>query len=313
MTTNTIEKKVIETSAWLALGALAGGLLGLSPIPDNQLVWSGATNAVHAPFFAIFTVILFRLSYLWFSDRLPLAAHLAVTAVVAIGMGVLSEAIQFLLPRDANLKDLVRNIVGITAGLLFCWAAVTSMRPVSRVLTIAIGIVLIAVPARPYLQAQAAYQYRASALPEIAVFSNPAASRFHEFSGVTATYSEDSIDVTFLAGIEDYPRFEITEVEPSWQDYSHLVADIVNLSPETLSLSFRVHDGHHSGAYADRFNAELELTPGRNRIAIPLINVRHAPANREMDMTDIHSVVFFLIRPEVETTLSFRSVHLASE
>jgi hypothetical protein len=66
--------------------------------------------------------------------------------------------------------------------------------------------------------------------------------------------------------------------------------------PEPLPLTLRIHDAVHNGQYEDRFNRQIVLTPGRNRIEIPLADLRAAPRRREMDLRHISGIGIFAYR-----------------
>jgi len=93
-----------------------------------------------------------------------------------------------------------------------------------------------------------------------------------------------------------YPGLTIDQPYPDWRGYQRLVLTIVSDLDVPIPLTLRVHDAAHDNRYGDRFNTRLMVTPGANRLTIPLEEIRRAPAGREMDLSRIRGIVLFAYR-----------------
>ena len=93
-----------KQTAWLilAIGLLLIGQQTLT-VPGNTLLGSTIHNAMHVPWSAFVTFLLWRLTGQW---------HYAVIIALAIGIG--SEGAQFFTGRTASLTDVWSDVLGIS-------------------------------------------------------------------------------------------------------------------------------------------------------------------------------------------------------
>ena len=87
-------------------------------LPGDSMLWREFQNAGHTPLFgfiALATLYMLRTYIPTVRDR-PLYGYL-LSAVVSLGIGVMSECGQLLTDRDPSVYDVMRDLIGIVAGL----------------------------------------------------------------------------------------------------------------------------------------------------------------------------------------------------
>jgi hypothetical protein len=151
-----------------------------------------------------------------------------------------------------------------------------------------------------------AYVRRWAAFPRICDFGASWESRFvasHDAALVPAhlpaaldpSGRQQAARITFERGT--YPGAGIVEPYPRWTGYDRLVFDVYSELAAPVALVLRIHDARHDGSYEDRFNRELPIQPGVNRVSIPLAEVRGAPRGRPMDLSRIAGLALFALEP----------------
>ncbi|RME20257.1 MAG: hypothetical protein D6800_13325, partial [Candidatus Zixiibacteriota bacterium] len=155
----------------LILAAVA--VLEWLPVPEDTILWRELFNAGHAPLFAAIFIIFALLFMLWRSRHgRSLAIEYAVAWVVTVGIGAVTELLQIFGPRDADVGDFIRDVIGATAGLLLVHAVILHKRhrprwkiPLALFMT---GLVLILLAVMPAVLCVRAYIERALAFPQLA-------------------------------------------------------------------------------------------------------------------------------------------------
>lgn len=97
--------------------------------------------------------------------------------------------------------------------------------------------------------------------------------------------------------------------QPDWRRYESLHLEIHNPQPETLELTLRIDD-REAPPYADRFNRVLAITPGGNRIVIPLAALATSGSGRMLDRKTIRQVRLFAVSPRKEYLLYLDNISL---
>ncbi len=310
MGSDTSGVKYVETVAWVIIGLLGAGLLVLLPVFDDRRIWGVAFDAGHAPMFGFFAVVMLRLSHLWIGERIKPIHHYLIAAMVTAFGGVLTEAAQVVMPRDASVLDLVRDVIGIAAGLSLHWAIYGKKWPAVRWGAAIVAVAMACATWVPLAKTLSAYRDRAKAFPQLIVFEPGPAHRFVEVVGAKVEYADGRATVTYAPGEVDYPRLEAVEVERDWRGYDQLAFRVTNESDGEVLLNVRIHDAEHHGSYSDRYNGEFPLSPGQHDIAIPLREIQDAPAKRSMDLRDMRNINFFLVKPDRPIRLVFENVRL---
>jgi glycopeptide antibiotics resistance protein len=308
--------------AWLAGMAVVTLLLLIRPFGDwnDFRIVREIQNAGHIPVFALFAIGFGRLLRS-FSARLRnrrlFAYQIGCALAVIFGLGI--EGAQYFSPRDADLVDGLRNLVGALAGygIARLWRRETIKPSERRGWYLAIVVALV-FSAGPILYWSYAYYHRASNFPVLLKFDSSWDARFlhmreSELAIVSPPESMSSTQTTvgalsLFAG--EYPGLTIEEPCRDWSSYSTLRVSIYSPYSDTLPFAVRIDDRWHNGLYEDRYSGRFSLLPGRNEIAVDLEQVRMAPQSRETDMGNIGALWLFMVDTKREYDLYIESISL---
>ena len=255
-------------------------------------------DSLHVPLFGIIAVCALVVTPLHWSRRKRLLAVLG--AVVALS--VLSEIAQIPTTRDASFSDLLADWFGaagfIAAAIVFS-SSVSVPKGRGRYLVI-LGVALIVWPLLPLAKVSAAYLERNQSLPALVNFDSRFGDLFFRAQNATINKARRAIANSYSmeVSLEDgpWPGLIFHDLWPNWEPYSALVIGIENPETDVLPVNIRVHDrAHRNGdqSYGDRFNLSYELEPGRHVLRIPLEQIRKAPKDRLMDLSQIEGIVVF--------------------
>jgi len=283
-----------------------------------QALW----NTGHVVFFMCFNWILITQTRL---SRYSLLKILLISIAVTTFFGAVIEVIQHYTGRDMSYGDLVKDIVGGLAGFIIALYSVQDLKnkfvKSYKYYIQAFGVVLLGVIVWPVLKL--VYDdYRMEVdFPEISSFESPIElSRWYfenivEFkrSKVVTYQSEDSLYVKF--GIAEYPKISLEHMITDWSKYAYLKFSVHNNQENMMNLQLKIIDrAHRTNNYVfnDRFNRELSLKPGWNHYTVPLSDIKNAPSNREMDMTSIIGLSFFIVEPDSQRSIYLNRIYLTN-
>lgn len=291
--------------------AFAVGLMLLVPLPQASRATSAILNLLHAPLFAI---LAYGAARHWRSRRGGAVIRVAAGAWLALAFaGGILEGMQHLVGRAARWNDALANVLGAAAGSL-AFVAVHGRRWTAAV-PIAAALMLLAMASWRPVSTLADHfrQMRDPAL--LASFEDELElSRWspHEAaiarSPEHATHGDWSLRVDLTPGT--YPGVGSRHLPRDWSDYEELILDVTLDEGPGLNLITKIYDEPHNLETEDRFNRGTRLSPGRQRLRIPLAEVRAAPRGRRMDLTRIISLQFFTVRPPEPRALWFDHIHL---
>lgn len=154
--------------------------------------------------------------------------------------------------------------------------------------------------------------------PLLADFETPfEASRFEGKTGSVSLSKEQafhgkrSLKLSFFPG----PWSGVTlEYLPSdWQGYTQLHFAVYNPGQQPVSLEVLIQDTLHEQRrmpYNDLYSRIISLSAGWTIVRIPLAEVQKAPQTRQMDLTQISGLGFFVEREENPVTLYLDSIRL---
>lgn len=279
---------------------------GVSHIGDAFL------SSLHGPGFAF--IAIFVLSVLRLYHRRP-ASYLHA-GIVAMGIGVFSEAVQLPGPRDASASDLVLDAVGIIGGLSTFAVFDRELRSrlakktlVGLIVTSGLALSLTFLPTAWYAYAAVA-QYRA--LPTLLAFEKvweretyrdtfknppkllPATPRWPEGSN-TIAYTKESMRRGVLISIEPYP---------DWSNYSALSFVAASPNERTQDIVISIRDIRKSGApRANIYLQEFRIGPTPTRYVIPLEKIQSAVTQRPFDVSRVSAFALLAATPRSGTEL----------
>lgn len=277
-------------------------------------------DSCHTPAFAALSLIVFTLlarraqrHAAGGAPRTRGSARVAVTqslAVVAVMLfvGIATELWQGLVGRDAEIDDVVSDVVG--AGVVASiWVYATLRGPSSpgarlgRLAALLLGAALVTCWLTPLAHCGLAYWTRDARFPVLAQFQSPRDLYF--VSGgppplgivriqqaATADGPPSALRVAFDRGT--WPGMTLSEPVPDWRGFQELLLDLSNPGTAELALRLRISDRAHNGAFDDRFNTGIALAPlSRTTLHIPLDSIAHSPRTRSMDMSRIAELILF--------------------
>lgn len=295
---------------WLAALAVLAvlALIEVFYVPGHTRWLEALNNAGHIPVFGLLAIALLHLvkrSGATLRSR-PVLAY-SVTLILAAILGAASELVQYFTPRDADLGDLVRDMVG-AASFLALYAAwrdhdlkpLHSRMPRLRSMLLGTTAVLWLAGGASLLVWSAAYVQRWWHSPVICQFDSYLSTRFVSAHGVRlehdATSDASGAEVRGLRvrfESRDWPGVEIADVPANWVGYDSLVLELTVEGDRPLAVAFAAFDRLHNETRADRFSAGRILDPGSQRLATPFDRIFVAPRGRTMDMEHMKGVRVF--------------------
>ena len=261
------------------------------PIPPT---YAGRTieNAGHVPLFLLATIAV--LLVLRHDFRIEGARLYALSGLIGMGAGLLSEIVQRPLRRDASWEDVFTDAVGVVCALALL--ALFDRRPgvgrATRITASLVALVCIVTYLEPIVSMTRAYLHRNGQFPVLANFASSTELYWVVGYGVNRDLVRGALDVDFDA--EPSPGVSLHEPVPDWRGYKTLIVDVENPEVEPLNLGVRVHDRRHGKMFFDRFNRRFELAPTERRtLRIELEDIQRGPRERLMDMGHISDITLF--------------------
>jgi len=263
-------------------------------------------NLGHILFFFLATGLycLFRPIKSWQQVSLVLVGILAVSLLV--------ELIQSQVGREFSSQDMLRNLVGATLALF--WQARPHLHP--SLSSFATLLLLLDLSGFAWT-AQTDWHIQRQA-PIIEDFERTAALPYWQGPieqsqdlVIAGRYSgQAALQAGAFSGVSLAPTLT------NWTGYSRLEMQVHNPSNRLRMLTIRINDRAHEVSaqdYDDRYNHSIELTPGWNRIVVPLAQVQSAPATRAMAMDQIYRLGLFFAQLDQPVRLTLDDIRLSSD
>lgn len=296
----------------IAIGFLSCVAIGLVfPFPMEGRLWGELFDLAHAPVFCGTLLLIVGLcdpSAIGLSKKHVVLREMTlgrvlVIAAVLIAAGSVAELLQKLVGRSASFADVAANGVGLIAGI--CWVLrcrSTSTSAGRKYIVLAV-ILLGSISVSPLLDSwDCLLQIRS--FPMLASFERP--REFRNWNTHSATLTQSQVwatDGSHCARLQlqaaNYPGMLMTWFERDWSNHTSVHLDLKNLEAFDLQIVFKLHDRQHlenNFADDDRFG-QVILVPANEvvSVAIPLNEVRNAPASREMNLSQMWAIDLFAI------------------
>lgn len=246
----------------------------------------------------------------WINKRSPTFIWLLVTGFTLLAGGLI-ELGQAGTSRSADLLDMVRNCLG--GWFVLAYYPLTSstlshlFRQAIRLLLLLMFLVMsYEIPLRLYDSYKRYHDF-----PVLADFESlDHINRFEGDSDFTWD-PQGYLDVSFRKG-QLYSSIRMRKFPEDWSDYQHLSISLTNPSDKPLRISVKIHDWGHlpNFYYNDRFNRSFDLSPGETLIEISLNEIRNAPKKRKIDLSTMHTISLFVIRPKFSQRLKIKRIEL---
>lgn len=296
----------------IILVILAAGLF-MTPfwlhLPSDTYMWREIHNSGHTPLFGFMALIGLALSRQILKNRLIYEfGHYAVAGILALTAGLVVELIQIYLPGDADIGDFMRDVGGVIS-FLGLYALIDKRLKTSgelfrirwKIVVAVVTILALAGSATPILRLIRAYHVRAGIFPAIISFESNWPDKFVKTNRADLDKSEPPSDwleappwvgeLELFAG--PYPGFSIDETFPNWDGFDSLCFTVFSDLDTSLTMTVRVDDKAHNHSFDDRYNGNLRIDKGVNKISIPLEEIFRAPAGRKMDSSNIRAIYVF--------------------
>ena len=296
-------------------------------IPGNTFLSREINNAGHFPFFGLLSLLFLGLSSLFFGKIIKNRLWFYFIAfTMTLLIGGLHEYSQIIGPRDADIRDLVRDFAGAITflGLYMIYdkriAVLWGKRGRKIKIMFFVGaFILIIFNLLPSALWGRAYLYRNRNFPLICGFESMWENKFLKTQDATITKTlppekwENMIGgyvgkLTF--SIAEYPGLAIEETYPDWSGHRLLSFTLFSELDSSVKISVRIEDSQHNNDHNDRFNRAFTIDPGLNKISIPLDEIRKAPMTRDMDMMNIRAIHLFAYKPTKEFSLYLDDIRL---
>ena len=317
---------------WVVVACVAGGLSSVLLYPFSQTGrhWSELFNLAHAPSFFLaflFAAAIMDPASIGLPESWPRilrmgVARLLILASVLLVLGALCEVLQQFVGRSTSLNDVLANGCGLIAGMFWCLGRLATDKT-KRMAASLMTIFLLLIPS--WSPAFELLEWRKQNLEFPLLASFERSRELNAWHAHEATIEQSttwhcdgsaSMQVHGLAGTR-HPGANFLGLISDWHQFAALDLDVFNPGDKPLSLRFSIFDRHHyhSGHDpADRFGRIVELAAGDvTQIRIELADIKHAPANRLMDLSQIESMNLFTVRPETDFAFLVDNVRLVGE
>jgi hypothetical protein len=249
--------------------------------------------------------------------QLPFTGQLLFALSLGMVFGVLTELIQVEFDRTPDIRDLIRDILGALIGVAFFSPRRHEASPFFRKI-IQIGLLIFALfEIYPFTRALVDETLAATQFPVLSDMETPLeVDRWLDHSQLRvenglARSGRASLRVVLTTS--RYSGVSLNYFPGDWRGYNSFEFSICNPDPDTLKIVCRIHDKHHNHEYSDRFNRTFQLLPGWNDLAILLTEIKSAPKNRLMDMSQIERIGIFTVKSPRKRIVYFDNFRLTRE
>lgn len=301
---------------------LAGAVLGAHFYMPTQIsaLAAEAIRSLHGPGFGVVALLVVKL--VRFNGG-PLAVYVKAAAVTLL-LAVIAELAQIPGAREAELRDLVMDALGIV-GFLGC--AVALDRQVIQAIggVRAIGIALVGIPAlvlsvQPTAWLTYALVMRGNALPQLLSFDAAWEATYargddvgYEVIPAPASWPDDSGNVARVHSAGRYGLMLHLHAHPDWSDYAGVSFMAATTAGETRRITLglwglRPPDGSLAGRYYTR----TRITPEPTRYCIAFGDLPDGSSERPIDLRYISELMVGAARNELGVSVyvdDFRLEH----
>ncbi len=270
---------------------IAAGLL-LIPIPSarHHRLLTVVLNLGHVPLFAILAWIIFRV-----------LGRSRVTLGTLVMLVVVGEWIQVWAPgRTPDWSDAEHGVLGV--GLASLAGSSGNRKLVPWILGGAMMLVPL-VRVGPEL-ADVVLAWRE--FPVLASFEWSFQSERWKTHGASIERVVLADGTTagqlLLNDRDEFPGAELVPVVVDWRAWKKLHVEFEIDRPATLLVTIR--DQRSTNGYSERFNAEREFGAGRHRWEWRLSEIEKTPGGKDLDLSKIDSINFFVDRREWKTRIN---------
>jgi VanZ family protein len=266
-------------------------------------------------------ILLFTLSSLIIIKKIPnfssrsFTGQLLIVFIFGLFFGILTELIQVEFDRTPDLKDLIRDILGALIGVAFFSPRRYLVSKYFRTIVQFGLLIMVLLEIYPFAKALVDETLAATQFPVLSDLETPLEiDRWLDHSQLQienglARNGKASLRVVLTTS--KYSGVSLNYFPGDWEGYKYFNFSIFNPDSDTLKIVCRIHDKYHNHDYSDRFNRNYLLTHGWNDFSIPLAEIRSAPKNRKMDMSQIERIGIFTVRSPRKRIVYFDNFYLS--
>lgn len=263
-------------------------------------------------------VVLFALLTLAVNPRRWLNGwHLWLASTAAVlTFGMVVETVQAGMGRDFDLRDLLRNLIGL--WIVLAWQPLLAFRVRNRATTAVLALtssLLLAYELSTTGVQAARYFKLEHQLPQVYDFDHSDPSSYWRGSIEPSSQHNGDHDQSLKIelGTKRYSAASLYRVPSDWRDFDTLNLRLHNPAPEPLTLILRINDIQHergSNALNDRYNTRLTLAPGVSSHTIALDDIEKAPASRTMNLRQVRRLTLFATERSGPQTVYLQELRL---
>jgi VanZ family protein len=249
----------------------------------------------HFFFFALLARLFLSLPSL---ARLSFVHGSGLILLLVLILGGAIEIIQPFFGRTASLTDVGITIIGAMAGLFFFTPGREKPGRVfynfSRVLIIGVSALIFWGPMATLLD----MHHASRQFPVLSDFETGLQVKRWSYGRIVRHISRSgssSLRVK-LDYSQTYPGTTLNYGFGNWSEYDALALSVFNPDPESLRIIISIRDLEHSKSgkgFGDRFDRSFQVEHGWNDLYIAMDDIRNSPAQRELDLDRLTSMVVF--------------------
>lgn len=299
----------VRISRWAALAmcAVIATTVFWAPDPDTSLRSALAIHDFgHVVAFGLVTALF---AFALPPRSLPTIRGPAGTACLAAGaalaLGAAVELAQAASGRNGDPWDIVRDGGGAVSVALILAARNPAIAGRARAALAGVAILAMAAFTWPILAALYDEARARAQFPVLASFETMRElSRFRfgkeKKARLVSTLDDEGRPVSAVQlhlPPGKYPGFVLSYFPRDWRGMRALRLLIVNPEPTPFEMTVRIDDAEYDYRLdlADRYNRSFPLSPGANRIEIPLSDVEAAPRGRRFDLGRVQSLLVYAV------------------
>jgi hypothetical protein len=270
-------------------------------------------DKVHIPLFFVITLLLYR--------RGRLVGRTWSAAIAALAVGGAVEFLQLLVARSARWDDFQLDIIGV--GFAVCWI---EWRRRHRTWPVLGAVALTAVIAVQFAHIPGFVQARHDVherFPLLDDFSHPHALKLWRIKNDTEADLPDlgpphgKVLRVRVTPPSPYPGVTLHHFPVDWSSSSRLVFRARSVAPDTAGVRLFVRlDDYRSRRDPAWYSTSFALAPEWREFGVDLAELRD-PANirgdRALDVDDMYSVLFFIVRPQEAVTFEIDDIRLVRD
>ena len=284
-------------------------------LPSGSHFWGSLQDAGHglAMCFAAFICIS---TMVWISPQ-HLKKIFIITPLALFALGILIEAVQFVIGRGAYANDILLNTAGIVAGLCFSTVFSTKFRSLMKLFWVILGFFLLTwcIHKPAYLVAQRLLSPALPVTENVDQFAENALIE-HGYStynignhqAVWPLSEGNSLRVTYSPSRWSHVRFTLAPED--WSNYSALTREVFNAEADVVRLKVKLDYKTETGLPGANMKARRDLQPGHTSLNMSFEEFAKEVYGGEPNFANVERMTLYVSNPSSNVTLYFDNLWL---